>query len=93
MFDQRLFGVPWSVLAAVAAAIAVVYLVWDLAGAETGWRWVVLRWGHGLCWLLLMGAALAKARITPLPEAWAGSLAVAGGLTYALFILTSVLAR
>lgn len=90
MFDQKLFGIPLTLLALAAAVVAVVYLVWDLTGSITGWRWLVLRWAHGVCWVLLALAALAKARITPVPETWAQPLAIAGGLVYAAFIVTNL---
>lgn len=90
MFDEKLFGLPLTLLALAAAVVAVVYLVWDLTGSATGWRWLVLRWAHGLCWVLLALAALAKARITPVPEAWAQPLAISGGLVYAVFVVTNL---
>ena len=93
LFAERIWGVPWSVLALLALAIAVIYVVIDTAGDAAGLRWWVLRWFHSLCWLLLALAALAMARITPLPPQWANSLAVAGGAAYAIFIATSFLGR
>ena len=36
-------------------------------------------------------AALATARVTPMPADWAKPLAIAGGLTYAVFMVTSLL--
>ncbi|RYE07592.1 MAG: hypothetical protein EOP22_17065 [Hyphomicrobiales bacterium] len=86
LFEQKIWGVPWTALAGVALLVALVYLVWDLSGDATGWRWAVSRWFHSLCWLLLALAALAKAQITPLPADWAGALAIAGGLIYAIYI-------
>jgi hypothetical protein len=90
MFEEKLFGVPWSLLALAAGVVAAVYLLWDLTAMATGWRWWVLRWAHGACWVLLAAAALARTRLTPLPVDWAGPLAIAGGLTYVGFILTNM---
>ncbi len=87
LFAERLFGVPWIVLAAIALAVAVVYLFIQTTGTVTGWRWLVLRWGHSLCWLLLAMAALAKAAIG-VPGPLAVPLAIAGGAVYAAFIAT-----
>ncbi|WP_137151683.1 hypothetical protein [Devosia sp. FKR38] len=93
LFAERLWGVPWSVLAVLALVIAAIYVVVDTSGGAVGLRWWVLRWLHSLCWLLLALAALAMARITPLPPHWANGLALAGGVAYAIFIATSVLGR
>lgn len=83
---ERIFGVPWTVLALVALAAAVLFLVVDLSAGATGLRWVVVRWFHSLCWLLLMLAALAMAGITPLPAEWAGPIAGTGGVVYLAFL-------
>ena len=93
LFAERIWGVPWSVLAALALVIAATYVVIDAAGSAAGLRWWVLRWGHSLCWLLLAMAALAMARITPLPPHWANGLALAGGAAYAVFIATTMFGR
>lgn len=90
MLDEKLFGIPLTLLAIAASLVAAIYLIWDLTGSTTGWRWLVLRWAHGLCWVLLALAALAKARIAPVPETWAQPLAIAGGLVYAAFIVTNL---
>lgn len=89
LFAERIWGVPWLALMAVALAIAAIYLIIDTTGTSTGLRWLVLRWFHSLCWLLLALAALAMSRVTPLPQTWANGFGVAGGLTYAAFIAVS----
>ena len=93
LLAERIFGVPWTLLVAAALAIAAVYLFVDTSGSASGLRWIVLRWFHSLCWLLLAMAALAMARITPLPASRAGPLGMAGGATYAIFIATTMLGR
>ena len=93
LLAERIFGVPWTLLVAAALAVAAVYLFVDTSGSSSGLRWIVLRWFHSLCWLLLALAALAMARITPLPVRWAGPLGMAGGATYAIFIATTMLSR
>ncbi len=88
---HRLWGVlPWSLLALIALGIALLYLVLDTSNGATGLTWVILRWFHSLCWLLLALAALAMAQITPLPAAWAIPLAAAGGVAYAIFMVTGL---
>jgi len=92
LFQHNVWGIPWAVLALVALAIAIVYIFIDTSHDATGLGWIILRWFHSLCWLLLALAALCMARILPLPVDWARPLAISGGLTYAIFILTSLMA-
>ena len=91
LLAERIWGIPWSILALAALAVAVVYLVLDTSGQSTGANWVVLRWFHPLCWLLLALAALAMSQLTPLSPGWARPLAIAGGAIYAIFLATSLL--
>lgn len=80
------WGVDWWIWALGCLAVAVVYLVIDTEGAgsaASGWRNWVLRWGHGLCWILL--AVSFVTRMGP----WARSanlVAAAGGLVYLAFL-------
>jgi len=87
---ERLWGIPWSVLTLIALGVMVVYLVLDTSNGASGPIWFILRWFHSLCWLLLALAALAMAKITPIPSGWATPLAVAGGVVYAVFMVTSL---
>lgn len=85
--SETIFGIPWLVLACVALIVAAAYVVFDTSMGNSGLRWVVLRWFHPLCWVLLTLAAIGKAKITPLPETWAGPIAAAGGVTYLIFAI------
>ncbi len=91
LLAERLWGIPWSVLTLVALGVMAVYLVLDTSHGASGVSWFILRWFHSLCWLLLAMAAMAMAKITPIPPGWATSLAVAGGVTYAVFMVTSLM--
>lgn len=91
LFAETIWGIPWTVLARVAFLVMTIYLVLDTSHGTTGATWIILRWFHSLCWLLLGLAAVAMARITPLPVDWARPLAMAGGATYLVFIATSLL--
>lgn len=88
LFTEKIWGVPWSVLAAAALVIAVIYVIIDTGGGATGIRWIVQRWFHPLCWVLLATAALSRTKLTPLPPEWAVPIAAAGGVAYAVFIVT-----
>ena len=91
LLAERIWGIPWSVLALAAVGVMTLYLVLDASHGATGVNWFILRWFHSLCWLLLALAALAMAKITPIRSEWATPLAVAGGVTYAVFMVTSLM--
>jgi hypothetical protein len=88
LFAEKLWIIPWFVLALVAFGVAGVYVFVDTSGAATGVRWLILRWAHPVCWLFLALAALAMARITPLPASAAGPLGMIGGVLYLAFVVT-----
>lgn len=91
LLAERLWGIPWSVLALIAVIVMAVYLVLDTSHGASGLSWFVLRWFHSVCWLFLALAALAMAKLTPIPSDWATPLAIAGGVTYAVFMATSLM--
>ena len=91
LLAERIWGIPWSVLALAALGVMTLYLVLDTSHGATGVNWFILRWFHSLCWLLLALDALAMAKITPIRSEWATPLAVAGGVTYAVFMVTSLM--
>jgi hypothetical protein len=91
LLAERLWGIPWSILTLVALGVMVVYLMLDTSHGATGVSWFVLRWFHSLCWLLLALAALAMAKVSPIPSEWATPVALAGGVTYAIFMATSLM--
>ena len=91
LLAEKIWGIPWSLLALMALGVMAVYLVLDTSHGATGLAWFVLRWFHSLCWLLLALAALAMAKVSPIPAQWASPLAVAGGLTYAVFMGTNLM--
>lgn len=43
LLAERIFGVPWTALAAVALAVAAVYLFVDTSAGSSGLRWIVMR--------------------------------------------------
>ncbi len=92
LLAERIWGIPWSALAVVALAIMAIYLVLDTSHGATGAAWVILRWFHSLCWLLLALAALAMTKATPIPADWARPIAISGGLVYGVFLVTSLAA-
>jgi hypothetical protein len=91
LLAERLWGVlPWSILALVAIVIAGVYVVVDTSNGASGLSYLILRWFHSLCWVLLAAAAVAMSRLTPMPVEWAVPLGIAGGVVYAIFLITTL---
>jgi hypothetical protein len=92
-FAERIWGIPWTIVALLALAVAVIFVFVDTSAGATGLRYVVVRWFHSLCWLLLALSALAMAGVTPLPANWAGALATSGGIVYAIFLAATLIWR
>jgi len=82
------FGLPWFLWAGLALFIAVVYsFVWpsEAATENTGFRYFILRWGHALTWLLLTINFVMRGIGSDL-NGGASFFALAGGVTYVLFL-------
>jgi hypothetical protein len=88
-FAERIAGIPWAVLAAIALALAIGYAVLSAADGVSGAAFLILRWGHTAAWVFLSAAAAARARIGGLPMEWAAPLAATGGLIYVVFMVTA----
>lgn len=88
---KGLFNLPWYVWAAAAFIIALLYsFVWpkDRIADLTGFRFLVLRWGHALTWLLISINFMLRG-FDHRFDGLASLTAVAGGLIYLLFIIMS----
>jgi hypothetical protein len=82
------FNLPWFVWAALAFVITVVYsFFWpkDRIVELTGFRFLVLRWGHALTWLLISINFILRG-LDPRFDGIANLTAAAGGLIYLLFM-------
>ncbi|MBM7843464.1 hypothetical protein [Herpetosiphon giganteus] len=90
--STRFLGIPavvWSMLALIIAAIFV--YVWPsdkVPGDTTSIRYLILRWGHTLVWLLIAGFILLRSIGAVTLANFLGTLA---GLTYLAFIATLVM--
>lgn len=91
MPGETIWGVPWIIVAGGALFLSIVFLFVGPAGDVVSLRGAVIRFGHSACWLLLALAALAMARVTPLPHHFAQPLAAAGGIAYLAFLAASFL--
>ncbi len=88
--DHKLLGVPFLVWSGVCLLLAVVWVfVWPhKAGlAVDSPRWLILRWGHALAWLLLALSALLAHFALPTLARLVGWAALA---SYLMFMVTSV---
>jgi hypothetical protein len=82
-------GVPAPVWVALSLVVAAFYLVVSPRPAGTtseltGWQRVVLRWSHGVAWLVVAAAFSVSLAST----AAARPLFALAGLIYALFFVT-----
>jgi len=89
--NTRFLGIPsvvWSMLALVIAAIFV--YVWPsdkVPGDTTSIRYLILRWGHTLVWVLIAGFIFLRSVGATSLASLLGGLA---GITYLAFIATLV---
>jgi hypothetical protein len=90
LFAERVFGIPWLVLAGAAAVVAVVYVFVPVDTDASGLHWFVLRWFHTIAWVFLALAAVVRSKVTSTPVEFAAPLAATGGLIYVIFMLTTL---
>ena len=90
LFAERIAGIPWVVLAGAALALAIVYAVLPVTADPNTARFIILRWGHTVAWMLFAAAAVARARVTAAPVEWAALLAATGGLVYVALMVTTM---
>lgn len=85
-------GLPWFAWAGVSLAVAILYwFAWPRkkAAQESGFRRVVIRYGHALVWLLLAVNFLLRG-LSPVLYGVANFAALAAGLGYLLFLGASL---
>lgn len=88
-------GLPWFVWAALALIIAVIYtFVWPQKAVTemAGFRFLIVRWGHAVTWLLLTINFVLRG-ISPSLQGAANLVALAGGLIYLLFLLSTFVVK
>ncbi|KPL91441.1 hypothetical protein [Herpetosiphon geysericola] len=90
--STRFLGIPaivWSMLALIIAAIFV--YVWPsdkVPGDTTSIRYLILRWGHTLVWVLIAGFILLRSVGASTIANLLGALA---GITYLAFVAMIVM--
>jgi hypothetical protein len=82
-------GVPLLLWGAACLVIAVIFaFVWPSgAGDLVGLRYLLVRWGHALVWLLLAAFCFARGARLPGPI---NVLGVAAGLVYLVFLVSTI---
>lgn len=91
--NNSIFGIPFPIVGGICLLIAAYYVYKKPAPPRqgrqrTGWRALVVRWGHSLVWLLLALASFIWAGWLPGGPALADALARVALLLYVLFIVT-----
>jgi hypothetical protein len=88
-------NLPWFVWAALTLIIALIYsFVWpkDRITDLAGFRFLVLRWGHALTWLLISINFILRG-LDPKLGGIANLIAASGGLIYLSFIVMSFVVK
>ena len=87
--NQGFYGLSWYAWAGITLALAVLYsFLWPRQRAEghTGFRFLVMRWGHALVWVLLTINFALRGLSSGLASA-AGILVLAGLAMYVVFLV------
>ncbi len=93
--EQGFYGLSWYAWAGITLALAVVYsLLWPRQRAEghTGFRFLIMRWGHPLVWALLTINFVLRAVSTGLAGA-ANVIALAGLAMYIVFLVMTFVVK
>lgn len=84
----------WTVLALIIAGIFVCIWPYKAVIATTGFRYLIIRWGHALTWLLLAVSFSRSVRgIGPNLNGGASFFAMAGGAIYLLFLVMTYVVK
>lgn len=92
---QGWLNLPWFLWAGLALIIAVIGVyVWprNTVTTTTGFRYFIVRWGHTLTWFFL-AISLTLRGIGPDLNGGSSFFALAGGVTYLLFMIMTFVAK
>jgi hypothetical protein len=95
--EDGFLGVSWLMGGVACLVVAGIYtVVWpraQVAAARSSWNRIVLRWFHGLVWLLLSGSFFVRGTLSPGGQGIAGFLALSALVCYGIFMFTLIRAR
>lgn len=85
-------SLPWSVWGVLALLVSAVFVFVvpdaDKVHAAVGLQFIIVRWFHSLCWVLLAANFFLRASGRPELAGLANLLGMGGGLAYAAYLLT-----
>ena len=82
-------SLPWFLWAAIALTVAAIYyFIWPRKSvtSNTGFRYLIIRWGHTATWILIAINFILRGIDPSLNDA-ANVVALAGGAVYILFVV------
>jgi hypothetical protein len=88
-------NLPWFLWAVLALILAVIWIyVWphNAVTETTGFRYLVIRWGHALTWLFLAISFFLRGMGTEL-NGGSSFFALAGGMMYLLFVVMTFIVK
>lgn len=88
-------NMPWFAWAGIALVVALIYtFVWpkDRIADLTGFRFLVLRWGHALTWLLISINFVLRGLDQKL-NGTANLIAATGGVIYLIFLAMTFIVK
>jgi hypothetical protein len=91
---RSFLNMPWAVWGGLALVVAAVFVVLvpsaDKVNAANGFQFVVLRWFHSLCWVLIALNFFVRGFGGGRFNRMANLLAAAGGIAYAVYMIALV---
>jgi hypothetical protein len=88
--NQGFYGLSWYAWAGITLALTVLYIfLWPKQRAEghTGFRFLIMRWGHALVWVLLTVNFILRG----LSSSLAGAASIIALIALAMYIVFLVL--
>lgn len=86
--------IPYAFWGGAAILIALIFAVIvpaeDKVNATSGIRFIILRWFHSLCWVLLAANFFLRIRGQKKTDDLANVLGTSGGAAYALYLINYV---
>lgn len=87
-------NISWWVWGGLALIVALVFVFFvpaaDKVNAATGLQFIIVRWFHSLCWLLIALNFFLRALGGEGASGVANLLGLSGGIVYAIFIINFI---